>query len=168
MKTINQIQRPTAVLLAANLALVAIIAVVWLTPAKPSSDVSAEALRSIDSLVPDVAANDPDLPAIADLSAMFERPLFFSDRRMPPVPEPVSVVEAPKPLRLKLEGVAIVADSRVAVVRDMENNRLLQLEEGMSHESWTLESVTAARAQFSRGQETSELWLSSADPGRSR
>ena len=87
---------------------------------------------------------------------------------MPPVPEPVNAGVAPKPLRLKLEGVAIVADSRVAVVRDMENNRLLQLEEGMSHENWTLESVTAARAQFSRGQETSELWLNSADPARSR
>ena len=168
MTTIKQIQRPTAVLLAANLALVAVITVVWLTPAKPSSSASAEAARSTDSLVPDVAANGPGLPAIADLSAMFERPLFFSDRRMPPAPEPVNSGEAPKPLRLKLEGVAIVADSRVAVVRDIESNRLLQLTEGMSHENWTLESVTAARAQFSRGQETSELWLTGADPGRSR
>ena len=168
MKTMKQIKRPTAVLLAANFALVAIIAVVWLTPSKPSPGASAEAERSTDSLVPDVAASSPDLPAISDLSAMIERPLFFSDRRMPPVPEPVRAGEAPKPLRLKLEGVAIVADSRIAVVRDMENNRLLQLAEGMSHENWTLESVTAARAQFSRGQETSELWLSSADPARSR
>ena len=45
-------------------------------------------------------------------------------------------------------GVAIVGDSRVAVVRDTEKNSLLQLAEGMQHGDWTLEAVTASTVRF--------------------
>lgn len=65
----------------------------------------------------------------------------------------------PTPLLLKLEGVALIGESRVAVLRDLSNNQLLQLAEGMMHDGWTLDSVTAASASFSRGRQTSVLVL---------
>ena len=119
---------------------------------------------------PGVDAQEASIPEIGDslyippqldeLDEMFERPLFFSDRRMPEPPAPVEVAAAPPaPLRLKLEGVAITTESRVAVLRNLENNQLVQLEEGMNHDTWKLDSVTANGAKFSRGAQTSELML---------
>lgn len=69
----------------------------------------------------------------------------------------------PTPLRLKLEGIALSGGSRVAVLRNLNGNGLLQLAEGDSHEGWTLDALTSTSAQFSRnGEQTRELPL---DPG---
>jgi hypothetical protein len=98
-------------------------------------------------------------PRMDDLAEMLDRPLFYADRRMPVPPKPTEAPAALTPLRLKLEGVAITADSRVAVLRDLKNNQLLQLTEGMSHEGWILDEVTASGATFQRGAEIEELAL---------
>jgi hypothetical protein len=98
--------------------------------------------------------------ALSDFSQILERPLLFADRRMPPAPEVAAVQARPRsPLRLKLEGVAISSESRVALLRNTVNNQLLQLAEGMSHDGWALEEISAAAAMFRRGEEVSELLL---------
>jgi len=96
---------------------------------------------------------------LSDFTQVLERPLVFADRRMPP-PE-VTAVQAKlrAPLRLKLEGVAISSDSRIALLRNTVNNRLLQLAEGMSHDGWALEEISAAAARFRRDEEIAELLL---------
>ena len=71
----------------------------------------------------------------------------------------------PTPLRLTLEGVAMSAGSRIAVLRSQGNNQLLTLGEGMTHEGWTLESIEADRASFRRGGQVTELPLS-PDPAQ--
>ena len=96
----------------------------------------------------------------ADFSEVLERPLMFAARRMPPEPETAPIRAAPKaPLRLGLEGVAISADSRVALLRNTVNNQLLQLAEGMSHDGWTLETIRSSGATFRRGDEAADLRL---------
>jgi hypothetical protein len=96
----------------------------------------------------------------ADFSEVLERPLLFADRRMPPEPEDAAITARPlSPLRLKLEGVAISAESRVALLRNTSNNQLLQLTEGMSHDGWTLEKISSSSARFRRGEDTSDLLL---------
>ena len=61
------------------------------------------------------------------------------------------------------------AESRFAVLRNLADNQLLQLAEGMSHNGWTLESVNANSAAFRRGGQTTELTLDLAtDHGRRR
>ena len=97
-------------------------------------------------------------PSMAHLSDMMERPLFFSDRRMPVVP--VATETADTSLNLNLVGVAAAGDSGVALLRDTTTNRLIQLGAGMSHNGWTLELIDANRAVFERNGETSELPLS--------
>ena len=104
-------------------------------------------------------------PSMAHLSDMMERPLFFSDRRMPVAP--VAAETADTSLRLKLVGVATAGDSRVALLRDSTTNRLIQLGAGMTHGGWTLEIIESNRAVFERDGETSELPLS-FETGRRR
>ncbi|MDH3577285.1 MAG: hypothetical protein OEO71_05640 [Gammaproteobacteria bacterium] len=108
-------------------------------------------------------------PKMNDLTDLLDRPLFFTDRRFPPAPEPAATpVAAPTPLRLVLEGVAITADSRVAVLRDLDNNQLLQLTEDMSHEGWILDEVSASGATFKRGAQVEELVLEPGNGSRRR
>ena len=96
----------------------------------------------------------------ADFSEVLERPLMFVARRMPPEPEAAPILAAPRaPLRLRLEGVAISTDSRVALLRNTSSNQLLQLSEGMSHDGWTLATIRAAGATFRRGDEATDLLL---------
>ena len=47
------------------------------------------------------------------------------------------------PLHQLGSGIAIAGGSRVAVLRNLNGNSLLQLAEGESHEGWTLESIEA-------------------------
>jgi hypothetical protein len=107
--------------------------------------------------------------SLDDYSEVLERPLLFSDRRMPPEPEVQAAPAKPRsPLRLKLEGVAISADSRVALLRNMSDNQLLQLTEGTSHDGWTLEKLSTSGATFRRGEEVTEIVLEVTSNGQRR
>ena len=142
-----------------------IIVAEWLLPirADTTDELNAD---SADVELPALTSSTYVHPHIDDFTAILERPVFFKDRKLPPEPaaEPVA---APAPIRLKLEGVAIVAEARVAVLRNLADNQLLQLVEGMSHKGWKLESVNADSATFTRGGQVSELSLNLAtDDGR--
>jgi hypothetical protein len=105
---------------------------------------------------------------LGDYSEVLERPLLFSDRRMPPEPEVQAAPVIRSPLRLKLEGVAISADSRVALLRNTADNQLLQLAEGTSHDGWTLEKLSTSGATFRRGEEVTEIVLEVTSNGQRR
>ena len=97
-------------------------------------------------------------PHIDDFPEILARPLFFQDRKLPA--ELITVVAAPRmPLHLELEGIAIAADTRLAVLRDQGNNQRLQLSVGMSYNNWLLEDVTSATATFRRGDDVISLLL---------
>lgn len=158
--------RTTPLLLAANALLALVIAVELLTPAGRSASAVATPTEPDEGLPEfgDVAARSPDMSDLVDLLG---RPLFYVDRRMP-APAEKAAAPPPSPLRLELEGIAIAGGSRVAVLRNLANNQLLQLAEGDAHEGWTLDSVSATSASFSRGEQTTELPLDPGANGRRR
>ena len=97
-------------------------------------------------------------PAIAAFSEITERPLFNEGREPPPESAKAGVA-APVSLRLHLEGVAITPEAKIAVVRDLRNNKMLHLTTGMEHQGWELTSVTDTVATFKRGEQSHELTL---------
>jgi len=98
-------------------------------------------------------------PGIAAFSEITERPLFREGREPPPVPVQAAVARNISPLRLKLEGVAITPEARIALVRDLSSNKMLHLATGMKHQGWELSSVTNTVATFKRGEESQEITL---------
>ena len=105
----------------------------------------------------------------SDYAEILERPLLFESRRMPLEQEAAAEpLKQESPLRLKLEGVAISSDSKVALLRDLTNKQLMQLTEGMSHDGWMLESVSASAAMFRRGDHVSEIQLETETDTRRR
>ena len=63
------------------------------------------------------------------------------------------------PLRLRLEGVALTPEAKIAVLRDLSNNKVLHLATGMKHQGWELTAVTDTVATFKRGAQSEELML---------
>ena len=162
----DSVNRSTLALLIVCVVLAAIVAIELAYPAKAGETGVAAAEPALTE-APRFDESVYFPPRMDDLAEMLERPLFYTDRRMPVPPKPTVAPAALTPLRLKLEGVAITADSRVAVLRDLKNNQLLQLTEGMSHDGWSLDAVTASGATFKRGAEVEELPLE-ADTGNRR
>jgi len=109
-------------------------------------------------------------PPIRAFDEILKRPLFNENREPPPAPD--KIVSTPVPvqthIRLKLEGVAITPEARIAVLRDLTTKKMLHLAEGGNHKGWKLESVHANRALFKRNQQTVELELELAEntPGK--
>ena len=155
------LSRATQLLVAGNLALAFIVAGELLLPSSPGT-AHAEATKDNAVALPDFGNTRVVAPPIAQFVDMMERPLFFPDRRMPEAEAAKAPAAPPTPLRLKLEGIALAGGSRVAVLRNLNGNGLLQLAEGESHEGWTLDALTSTSASFSRGAQQSELLL---DPG---
>ncbi|MET0090636.1 MAG: type II secretion system protein N [Candidatus Thiodiazotropha sp.] len=99
-----------------------------------------------------------------------ERPLFV-EGRMPPKPEenaPASAAPRALPLKLKLEGVVITPQNRVAVIRDLSSNRLLRVTEGMNQDDRKLVQVDNASATVERGGERLTLELEIPGAGKQR
>ncbi len=109
--------------------------------------------------LPEVVAVRYVHPSLDSFADVLERPLLMESRRLP---QETVVVEAPTPtvpLQLALEGIALVGETRIAVLRDITSKDLVQLGEGADHRGWTLDSVTAETARFSRGTQIEELSL---------
>jgi hypothetical protein len=153
------LSRSTRLLIIGNLCLAVVIAIQLLLPSEQGTANAAVSADS-SSALPEFGSTSIAAPPIAQFVDMLERPLFTPDRRMPE-PEVEKVAPPPpRPLQLKLEGIAIAGSSRVAVLRNMNGNILMQLAEGDSHEGWTLDTLTSTSAKFSRdGGQVNELLL---------
>ncbi len=151
--------RSTQLLIAGNLVLALVVATQLLLPAQ-SGTASAAVSADNSATLPEFGNISIPAPPIAQFADMLERPLFVPNRRMPE-PEVKKVAPPPpRPLQLKLEGIAIAGDSRVAVLRNLNGNILMQLAEGQSHDGWTLDVLTSTSAEFSRDDgQTSEILL---------
>jgi len=156
----------TTLLSAICVLLTAVILIEWFVPVRTSGSAGDSAETDADFAVPARPATTYVPPPIDSFASILERPIFFRDRKLPP--EPVAAPAAtPAPLQLKLEGVAIVADTRIALLRSLADNQLVRLAEGASYNGWMLDSVAADRATFTRGGQVSELALEIAT-GRAR
>lgn len=164
---IDVLNRPTQALLATSLLLALIVAMQLLFPARPSVDGSV-AMPDDEASLPEFGSAALNPPMLADLSDMQDRPLFYIGRRMPVPPKVETPPPPPTPLRLKLQGVALAGGTRVAVLRNLSSNLLLQLSEGDTHDGWTLDTVNSNSAIFSRDEQTTELLLDPDDNGGRR
>jgi hypothetical protein len=95
-----------------------------------------------------------------------ERPLFVEGRLPPALPEKkASITRMPrKPLRLKLEGVAMMPDNRVAIIRNLDTNELFRVAQGMKKNDWKVESVESESATIIRKDERLVLKLELDNP----
>jgi hypothetical protein len=159
-----RISRPTQALLVANVLVALLIAFQLMYPATASQAVDMPPDDEA-AVLPDFGEGSVNPPALGYFADMLERPLFYVDRRLPRPPEK-KAAPPPAPLTLTLEGVAIAQGSRVAVLRNPQTRQLMQLEEGGTHDGWTLESLDAASARFTRGEQVTELLLDPATGGR--
>jgi hypothetical protein len=158
MNGIN-LSRPTQILIAANVVLALIVSAEILLPSQPGT-ANAAAAGDGEIAMPEFGDTTIAAPPIVQLADMMERPLFYIERRMPEPKVEKAPPPPPTPLSLKLEGIAIAGGSRVAVLRNLNGNGLVQLTEGESHEGWTLDELTANSARFSRnGEQSTELPL---------
>jgi hypothetical protein len=162
------LSRPTRLLLAANVVLAVVVASQLLLPARPGT-ANAAAASDAAATLPEFGDTTIAAPPISQLVDMMERPLFFIERRMPEPEVEQAPAPPPAPLRLKLEGIAIAGGSRVAVLRNLNGNGLVQLAEGETHEGWTLDEINSNSAKFSRnGEQSTELPLDPVANGGGR
>ena len=159
-----RISRPTQALLAANVVVALLITFQLMYPATASQAVDMPADDKA-AVLPDFGDGNVNSPGLGYYADMLERPLFYADRRLPGPPEK-KAAPPPAPLRLTLEGVAIAQGARVAVLRNARTRQLVQLEEGGTHDGWTLESLDSTSARFKRGEQVTELLLDPATGGR--
>ncbi len=99
-----------------------------------------------------------------------QRPLFVEGRLPPPEPEQKTAL-APiprKPLRLKLEGVAMMPDNKVAIIRDLDTQELHRVSQGMNKNDWKVESVDSESATVVRKGERLILKLEIEEEPASR
>ena len=158
-----RISRPTLALVAANAVVALLITLQVLYPASAGEAVASPA-DDQSAALPDFGDTTLNPPPMSQFVDMVERPLFYVERRMPE--PPAAKPPPPAPLILKLEGVALANGSRIAVLRNPNTRQLVQLEEGGTHDGWTLESIGSASASFARGEQVTELLLDSAKGGR--
>ena len=128
MNTGFSLSRPTRWLIAANLILALTVSAELLIPAQPGA-ANAATTDEAAAALPEFGNATVAAPPISQLVDMMERPLFFADRRMPQPAEETAAPPPPTPLRLKLEGIALAGGARVAVLRNLNGNGLLQLAE---------------------------------------
>lgn len=157
----------TTVLLGTASAIMALVVALQL--AFPASVPAVEDAGAGEAEVPELADPPAWVPTEFDsYTSILERPLLYTDRRLPAPPEEKAEPQAPRePLRLQLEGVALAGGSRVALLRDETNNTLITMAEGMAHNGWTLDNVQPDRAVFRRDNDVTELPLE-IQPGRGR
>jgi hypothetical protein len=121
------------------------------------------AVKPVDSVATESEAQQvpPFVPApINSLREITERPLFTEGRIPPEKPTDTSESKVPvAPLRLKLEGVAITPQNKVAVITDQQTNELLRLSQGMSHGNWKVTGVNEESVTIQQGPKEITLKL---------
>ncbi|MET0069149.1 MAG: hypothetical protein ABW096_03865 [Candidatus Thiodiazotropha sp.] len=134
----------------------------WRSPFSPTASVAAQATGQAKS---EEGGNHGGevrfVPvSIKAYNEITQRPLFVEGRLPPAEPEPKTAGRtAGKPLRLKLEGVAMMPQNKVAIIRDLETNELYRVSQGMNKNDWKVESVDSESATVVRKGVKLELKL---------
>lgn len=110
----------------------------------------------------------PLMPPLSSYAEIVERPLFNETRRPPPAPETPVVAAQINPTQFRLEGTALTAKQRVAVLRDTRTNQLHRLAEGDQLDGWQVSSVQAGTIALSQGAQTLQLELERPTQGQNR
>ena len=112
---------------------------------------------SLDARTPEISLDE-----LSEFAVITNRPLFFSDRRLPIIEsgeevaeEPVEEAPAEEPtpdLNAKVAGIVITPEMKLAMVNDRNTNQTLVLREGMSMEgdkaAWRVEEIRHRGVRF--------------------
>ncbi len=160
MKRISFGNRLTPFLLIGCVVLAAVLVFEWRALSRQSDIAGGKAARPVSGTELELDRTPYRAPDFAAFAEILERPLFTEGRTPPPAVEQVTA-KAGKPAKLamRLEGIALTPGARIAVVRDIANNKLLRLAEGAKHQGWLVERVNATSATLRRGEQTQELKL---------
>ena len=162
MKRISFGNRLTPVLLTACVLFGAIVAFEWYSLSGEdgiATGSDAQPAATADAQPTRITYAAPDFETFSEI---LERPLFTEGRTPPPEPsaEQAAVIPGKQTqLTMRLEGIALTPEARIAVIRDKTSNKLLRLAEGATHQGWVVESVNATSATLTRGEQTHELTL---------
>jgi hypothetical protein len=145
--------RLTTVLLLGTAVLGALLVEQWRERSRAEgAAIPGEGVRTAPIQAPERLSSGYSPPALATFDEILTRPLFAPERRRAEAPEPPAPSASPPvQLRVRLEGVARVGDSSVAVLRDLSTNEGLRLSKGMQYKGWTVEAVEPQRALLKRG-----------------
>lgn len=106
------------------------------------------------------SVNPYDPVAFDRLRETVERPLFTEGRIPPEKPKPGTNTKTKiSPPKLKLEGVVISPESKVAIITDLQSNELLRLAQGMSHSNWKVTQVSEGSVTILQGVKEITLTL---------
>jgi len=148
-------------LLAAGIGTLAIAGVVVaLLMGRPDmASIPPEGRTDADEVEVDVP--ETGLQEFSAYSAIIERPVFFSDRRLPVVEAPADPeegiaeedeVEEIEDLKAAVAGIVITPEMKLAMVADEQAGKTLVLREGMSLEgeqaAWKLETIEPRKVSF--------------------
>ena len=163
MKRISFGNRLTPALLTACVLFGVIVAFEWLALSRQNDTATgndAQPAATADAQPTRATYVAPDFEAFGEI---LERPLFTEGRTPPepPTPEQAAVLKPgmQAKLTMRLEGIALTPEARIALVRDISSNTLLRLAEGATHQGWVVESIHATSATLKRGEQSHELTL---------
>lgn len=144
-----------------------LILVALLTAAPAQAQITQAPVLAPQSASPAAPAEDSGIPALEDLSATRERPLFSSTRRPvevvePEVQEPVTEARA---FNMELVGVVSSADISVAILRNKDSKEETRVPKGEALGEWTIEEVAPGYVILNGGGKRIRLRL--FDEGKS-
>ncbi len=105
------------------------------------------------------AAQAFQMPPIEDFGETLDRPLFSKIRR-PPAPEPDAPADKPEKkqtVKVRLAGVVISPNERVALVQEPRAREITRLKVGQEIEGWVLEEILADRIVLRFGELREEV-----------
>lgn len=105
------------------------------------------------------AAETFSMPPIEDFGETLDRPLFSKIRR-PPAPAPDAPAQEPEKkqkVKVRLAGVIISPEERVALVQEPRAREITRLRVGQEIEGWVLESILADRIVLRFGEVREEV-----------
>ena len=105
------------------------------------------------------AAQAFQMPPIEDFGETLDRPLFSKIRRPPP-PAPDAPADKPEKkqtVKVRLAGVVISPEERVALVQEPRAREITRLKVGQEIEGWVLEAILADRIVLRFGELREEV-----------
>lgn len=98
-------------------------------------------------------------PPIKEFREIIERPLFDISRKPLPLSVQTKSVSANGLRLLKLTGIVITPEKKIAVISNKSPDEILRLERGARFNGWLLLDIRADGVTFQKGDETKELRL---------
>jgi hypothetical protein len=153
-----------AVTLVCTAAIVGLAAEVGFNQLAPDPDPSLRD-RSNDFLIPMTAGSASDSGQAA-IDEVLRRPLFIQGRGVDPPPTAAPVMPTPPESNpeIRLLGVQLSSEARLAFIQLGDSDRTLRVVEGQSIGPWVLAHILSDHVELTRESETHSIYLGDTKP----